>query len=113
MTAIGNGRAQFRIHERFDEDGAVRLVLVGELDLAVADQVSSRLRELKRGGYHVRIDLAQLEFIDSTGLRELIVAVSDSRRNGWRLEIETDMTNTVRRVVELVGVGSLFWPEAG
>jgi anti-anti-sigma factor len=97
--------------ERFDNDGALRLGLVGELDIASADDLALRLRELKKGGYHVKVDLEQLEFIDSSGLRELIGAVSDSRRDGWRLDIGTTLTPQVRSVVELVGVESILWPE--
>jgi anti-anti-sigma factor len=59
------------MRERFNDDGALRLALGGELDLAVIDTLHERLVALKRENCRVRIDLAQLEFIDSTGEREL------------------------------------------
>jgi anti-anti-sigma factor len=113
MSTIDGSRPCFRIDERLDDDGVVRLALFGELDLSVSDEFRHRLGELRRGGLDVRLDLSQLDFIDSSGLRELIVAVSESRRDGWRLEVGTDVPRTVRRVIDLVGVGSYIWPAAG
>lgn len=111
--AMDGSRPHFRIEERFDDDGVVRLALFGELDLSVGEEFRHRLGELRRGGLDVRLDLSELEFIDSSGLRELIGAVSDSRRDGWRVEVGTDVQWTVRRVIDLVGVGSYIWPAAG
>lgn len=113
MSTMDGSRPRFRIDERLGDDGVVWLALFGELDLSVSDELRHRLGELRRGGLDVRLDLSQLEFIDSSGLRELIVAVSESRRDGWRLEVGTDVQSTVRRVIDLVGVGSYIWPVAG
>jgi anti-sigma B factor antagonist len=96
-----------------DETGALRLSLLGELDLAVADDLAARLRQLQEQGLEVRLDLTQLEFIDSTGIRELMCALDSSRRDGSRLTVGSDMTRAVRRVVELVGAGSYFPPDGG
>jgi anti-sigma B factor antagonist len=113
MSTMDGSRPRFRIDERLDDDGVVWLALFGELDLSVSDEFRHRLGELRRGGLDVRLDLSQLEFIDSSGLRELIGAVSESRRDGCRLEVGTDVQGTVRRVIDLVGVGSYIWPVAG
>ena len=113
MTNAGNGRSHFQMTECFDETGALRLSLIGELDIAVADDLATRLHQLHEQGLEVRLDLTQLEFIDSTGIRELICALDSSRRDGSRLTIGTDTTRAVRRVVDLVGVGSHFWPDGG
>jgi anti-anti-sigma factor len=98
------------IQEAFDDDGVVRLTLVGELDLASVQALEGRLDELRRGGYHVRLDLAQLEFMDSTGLGQLVCGINASRQNGWHLEIGRELTEPVRRVIELTGTEALFWP---
>jgi anti-sigma B factor antagonist len=113
MSTMDGTRPNFRIEERLDDDGVVRLALFGELDLSTSDEFRHRLGELRRGGLDVRLDLSRLEFIDSSGLRELIGAVSNSRCDGWRLEVGTDVQRTVRRVIDLVGVGSYIWPAAG
>ena len=106
-------RLLFRMEEYFEDGRQLRLALVGELDIAVVQQLDERLRELRKGGYAISLDLARLEFIDSTGLRELISAFADSRRDGWQLEIEDQLTDQVARVIELVGARSYFWPDEG
>jgi anti-anti-sigma factor len=110
MTDAGE-RMPFRMEEFFGEGHDLRLALVGELDLAVAEQLSDRLGELKKGGYAVTLDLSRLKFIDSSGLRELISAVTESRRDGWTLTIDEQLTDQVRRVIDLVGARAYFWPE--
>ena len=103
-------RLPFRMEEHFEDGDELRLALIGELDVAVVKQLSDRLSQLRRGGYTVRLDLARLDFIDSTGLRELIREIADSRRDGWRLELGDELTDQVARVIELVGAGTYFWP---
>lgn len=104
-------RVPFGMEEHFEDGLRLRLALVGELDVAVVEQLAGRLRELRRGGYTVRLDLSRLEFIDSTGIRELINEISDSRRDGWHLEIGDELTDQVARVIDLVGARSYFWPD--
>jgi anti-anti-sigma factor len=103
---------KFRMQEHFERDGSLRLALLGELDVWVVEHLTGRLRELHKGGYPVRLDLERLEFIDSSGIRELINAVADSRRNGWRLDVLAPLTEAVARTIELVGAGPLIWPDA-
>jgi anti-anti-sigma factor len=100
----------FQMVEHFDEDGALRLALRGDLDMAVADDLTQRLRQLKQRRTLVRLDLAQLDFMDSSGLRVVITALADSRQDGWKLEISDDVTKPVARLIEIAGVGSRFWP---
>src|SRR5947209_6647081 len=101
----------FRIEERFERDGPLRLMLIGELDVAVIALVSSRLRELRKGGYGVRLDLSRLTFIDSSGVREILRALTDARRDGWELEVDGPLAAPVARTVDLLGVRTLLWPE--
>jgi anti-anti-sigma factor len=101
------------MEEHFERDDSLRLALVGELDVAVVAQLSARLRELRKGGYVVRLDLARLHFIDSSGLREIIRAVADSRRDGWRLDVDEPVGEHVARTIDLVGARPLLWPRDG
>jgi anti-anti-sigma factor len=103
----------FRLEEFFERDGALRLALTGELDVAVVEHLSSRLRELRREGYAVRLDLSSLEFVDSSGLRVLVRAVTDSRRHGWQLDVAVPVAEQVARAIDLIGARSLFWPDDG
>jgi anti-anti-sigma factor len=103
----------FRLQESFERDGSLRLMLIGELDVAVIDHLSTRLRELRKECYRVRLDLSDLQFIDSSGIQEIIRAVSDARRSGWELEVDRPMTDQVARTVDLVGARAFLWPEEG
>jgi anti-anti-sigma factor len=79
-----------------------RLALSGELDIASARQLRDRLRRLQQSGSHVRLDLSQLQFIDSAGVRPLAEALIESRADHWRLEVEPRMSHQVRRFIDLV-----------
>ncbi|MGH2894719.1 MAG: STAS domain-containing protein, partial [Solirubrobacteraceae bacterium] len=82
----------FRLEERFERDGTLRLMLIGELDVAVIEHLSMRLRELRKAAYPVRLDLSELQFIDSSGIQEVIREITTARRAGWALEADGPMT---------------------
>jgi anti-anti-sigma factor len=103
----------FRLEERFERDGGLRLMLIGELDVAVSDHLSTRLHELRKAGYRVRIDLSELQFIDSSGIQEIIRELIAARHDGWPLEVDGPMTEQVARTVELVGARTFLWPDEG
>jgi anti-anti-sigma factor len=100
----------FEMRERHDGRGAVRLSLSGELDLAVADRLTSRLQQLARAHARVVLDLSDLQFIDSTGLSILLTQFNHATHNGWQLQIDRNLTKPVRRTVELVGLDRILWP---
>ncbi|HXD64379.1 MAG TPA: STAS domain-containing protein [Solirubrobacteraceae bacterium] len=104
---------KFRLEERFERDGSLRLMLIGELDVAVIDHLSTRLRELRKGDYTVRLDLSELQFVDSSGIQEILRAVSAARRDGWPLAVDGPMTDQVARTVDLVGARTFLWPDEG
>ena len=63
----------FRVDVHPERD-SVRVVPVGELDTATADELQTKLCELREAGFdRVVLDLRELEFLDSTGLRLLVV----------------------------------------
>lgn len=99
-----------RIEESY-EHGVVRLGLTGELDLASSDQLLTRLSQLLGSGARVRIDLSRLEFIDSRGIYALLRAIALGGEAGdERLEIDREVTGTVREVFELTGIARKLWP---
>jgi anti-anti-sigma factor len=102
---------EFWIEEEPDEAGPIRLGLIGELDIAGADGLRDRLQALAQQGRPVRLDLRRLQFIDSSGLRELVRAVSDARRDGWVLELDPTLSPQVSQVIALLELGKLFWPQ--
>jgi anti-anti-sigma factor len=113
FDAMAHSDRMFRLEERFERDGTLRLMLIGELDLAVVDHLATRLRELRKGGYPVRLDLTGLAFIDSSGIQELLHEISAAREEGWELRLDGPMTDQVARAVDLVGARPFLWPAEG
>ncbi len=100
---------QFSMLEDWDADGALRLMLLGELDLTVADQLERRLERLRAVGTSVRLDLSELSFIDSSGIRVVIRARLDATRDGWALDVDPHVNEIVRRPLELLGLDDVLW----
>ena len=105
-------RAPVRLEcrQRTDRDGAVRVTLLGEVDVAVADELVRRLRDLTDAGAAVRLDLSELGFIDMAGLSAILAAMAEARRRGSRLEIDPDVSPQAARTITLAGVSRALWP---
>ena len=83
-------------------EGVTAVALRGDLDLASADGVTRRLQALRDAGEPVVLDLDELNFIDSSGLRVILQAVEDSRA-GWSFRV-TAGSEPVRRLLEAAGL---------
>jgi anti-anti-sigma factor len=75
--------------------------LRGELDIATVDAVAKRLAALRERHETVLLDLNELTFIDASGIRLVVDAAEDSRRDGWAFAV-THRSWPVRRVLELL-----------
>jgi anti-anti-sigma factor len=63
---------------RVDGKAVAILRLVGEVDLANADELTEQLlSERCRGADAVLLDLTDLEFMDSSGLRSVLIAAEE------------------------------------
>jgi anti-sigma B factor antagonist len=85
--------------------------VAGELDLASAGEFAAGLRDALAGG-PVVLDISELSFIDSSGLRALDAVLEAVDREGWTLAIRPDLAPAVRQVLELTGMIELL-PIAG
>jgi anti-anti-sigma factor len=83
------------------------LVLHGELDIATAPELEELLARLRHHGHAVTIDLAEVTFIDSTGLTALMEAHRLAHSNGWSFSVRRP-SPAVQRVFDLAGVGRLL-----
>jgi anti-sigma B factor antagonist len=101
----------FEIQESVDDDGAARVTLIGELDIAVADGVEDRLRRLRDAGRRVRLDLSQLDFIDSSGVRAIVLGLKYARQGGHELDVDRQISPTVRRMIDIMGIAPQLWPD--
>jgi anti-anti-sigma factor len=85
-------------------DGYVRVILAGELDIATHGDADVVLRDVQDAGSPlVVLDLRELKFMDSTGLRLLVQADSRARESGQRLAIVRG-PEAVHRVLEITGL---------
>jgi len=76
----------FEIRSERQHEDSGRLVLSGELDIATAPQVEEAARAmLAQGVSNLVIDLRELTFIDSSGLRMLIMLSDRASGDAWTL----------------------------
>jgi anti-sigma B factor antagonist len=101
----------FEIRESVDADDTARVTLIGELDIAVSDAVEERLRHLREQGRSVRLDLSQLDFIDSSGVRVIVLGLRHARQDGRELEVDRRVSPTVARMIEVMGIAPQLWPD--
>jgi anti-anti-sigma factor len=84
-------------------DGAIKVTLVGELDLASARQMEEHFAAIdEQAPARVIVDLAGLAFIDSSGLRMLLLADARAREHGYELVLLPGR-EPVQRVFEMTG----------
>lgn len=84
-------------------DGTISISLEGELDLASARKMQERLEAVEgEDPSRIIVDLSKLAFIDSTGLRVLLIADARARQSGYEL-ILTPGEPSVQRVFEVTG----------
>ena len=86
-----------------EADQAV-LTLAGELDASNVAQLYEELAQLSREGVlQITIDIAALEFVDSTGLSAIITAHKRAAASGGEL-IVLAPSDDMRRLFEITGI---------
>jgi anti-sigma B factor antagonist len=84
-------------------DGAVKVSLGGELDLASAPRMEEHFVAIdEQVPARVVVDLGGLAFIDSSGLRLLLLADARAREHGYELVLLSG-SEPVQRVFEMTG----------
>jgi anti-anti-sigma factor len=91
------------------ESGEVVLRVAGELDMNTEPELSKALRELldAPAGRDVVVDLGDLSFMDSSGVRALLEGNALALRRGTRLRAR-NARGIVARVLYLTGVDALL-----
>jgi anti-anti-sigma factor len=74
--------------------------LVGELDISNVKQVQARLEEELRLGPQLTLDMSELSFMDSQGLRMLIVLGEQAAANRSAISI-LNCSKVVQRVLDI------------
>ena len=86
-----------------DTDGGMVLHLRGEIDVSNADMFRDRLDAEDRWSETVVLDLAELRFCDSSGLRVFLRGAEAARAAGGRLVLRHPPA-TVVRAIEVTGL---------
>jgi anti-anti-sigma factor len=86
-------------------DRRVVVTIRGELDLATAPELETALLERLDAGQEVVLDLRELQFMDSSGLRVLVTAHARAADGGPRFAIVRPLAGTeVAKILEIAGV---------
>jgi len=89
-------------------DGVVTVALVGEADFSSAGVMGGALEQAVRAEPPlVVVDLSQLSFMDSSGIKCLVRAYAEGEAVGCRV-VARNANGIVRRVLELAGVADLL-----
>jgi anti-sigma B factor antagonist len=89
-----DGITIFEMEGRVDSEGAV------DMDLALQTAASE-------GRYKVVLDLAQVRYINSAGLRTLADILTQNQREGGDLKL-VDLNPKVQRVMQIIGFDKFF-----
>lgn len=86
-------------------DGAALVAVAGELDLASAPELEAELLRVLADASvpEVGVDLREVTYLDSSGLRTLLLAAREADATGRRLRI-TPGSGQALRVITLAGV---------
>ena len=79
------------------------LAVSGELDLATVGEFAAGVREQLAKG-PTTLDLRELSFMDSSGVRALDGLLRDAAREGCSFAIRNELQRNVRKVLELTGM---------
>jgi anti-anti-sigma factor len=94
--------------ETSTEDGSMRITLSGEIDLANAAAVEDEIRAaVSNQPTTVSVDLTDLTYMDSAGIRILFVLASRLQALRSVLELIVPLDSPTRRIIELSGFESL------
>lgn len=84
-------------------DGAVVATLIGELDLPATDAAYDDIEAAAREARALVLDLSQLTFMDSSGLRLVVRLDAAAREGAFELSIVRG-PEKVQQVFEIVGL---------
>jgi anti-sigma B factor antagonist len=100
--------------EQTVEDDRYRLALSGELDMASAPELGKRITTLcEAGALCIVIDLQAVEFIDSSGLREIMAAKDRCADQHTEFRVVPPRHPAPTRVFDVIGVrDAIPWEQA-
>ncbi|MFF8772485.1 STAS domain-containing protein [Kitasatospora sp. NPDC015120] len=92
-------------------DGRVTVAVTGEIDLATAAQLESRVQEcLARRPRRVDLDFAQVRFCDCSGANALERLHHRAQEEGIDLKVTDVRAPIVARLLDILGLADLVQP---
>ena len=86
------------------DDGGTLVRFIGELDLSTAGEAETVVERARQEGHGpLRIDLSELTFVDSSGLRLIMQIHADCQKNGRELSLVPGPRG-VQRALDVAGV---------
>ena len=107
MAATQEGRSSGLEWKVERQSGIATLALSGELDLASADAIDAVANSVIAQERVLVLDLHELSFMDSTGLRLLGRLHNNAERKGHRLLLAR-ISPPVRRILHVAGLVDFF-----
>ena len=82
--------------------------VIGEIDVYTAPTLRERLNELVADGeYHLIVDMAGVDFLDSTGLGVLVGGLKRARSHEGSLQLVCDQEK-ILKVFRITGLAKVF-----
>jgi len=95
------------ITEQF-RDNWVLLQINGEIDMATGPELRQRIVQyVQEGHLHIILDLAKVDFIDSTGLGVLIGGLKRTRSHGGDLQC-IGLSESLKEMFKLTGLDAVL-----
>lgn len=90
----------------FDSDTTL-ILLFGDVDLALAEDLEWAGRDAIDRGLPVSVDVGRVGFMDSVGVAFIVRLAAAGQQSGWRLAV-LDASRRVLEALDLTGVVSLM-----
>jgi anti-sigma B factor antagonist len=110
-TTPANDIPQFEVSSERGSEDAYVVRIAGELDISHEDEVRAELRRaIEQGNSGVVVDLTECEFIDSSGVRALLLGYEKQREEngeGNLLAVAAD-SEQILRILSVMGVDKVI-----
>lgn len=94
--------ARLDVWQDTDSGGQVRVSLAGEIDMSSVGTLAHTLAALPRAAPSLVVDLADVTFLDSTGIAALVIAQRRAVAAGQTFTV-VNAQGGVRRVLDITG----------
>jgi anti-sigma B factor antagonist len=96
-----------RFEDRMDD--VRRIFLSGRLDTAGSEEIASQLADVAASAKRrVLIDLSNVTFLSSMGIRAIIASAKEQQAKGGRVVLNVGGNDVVSRTLEATGVDELI-----